>query len=115
MTSMPYAESRHHDPVGETITGGADALRDQVDDLVTQTERAVREDPVRALLIALAAGWLFRRLHVTGLLSVILRLAVASLVPALVTWGARELFRTVGSGQTSRRDDPLEEEMVGGR
>ncbi len=87
-------EAPGHDSVAETITHSADAFRDRVEECVTQTERAVRQDPMRAMLIAAAAGWFFRRLHIAGLLSVVVRIAISSAVPALIAWGTREVFRT---------------------
>ncbi len=67
--------------------------KDQIDDLLTQTERYVRANPGQALVYAFAAGYLLNRLPVGRLVGGVLRLSMFALKPAMLAYGATKLYQ----------------------
>ena len=66
--------------------------RKTVDDLSSSTEKFVREDPAKAIGLALFGGVLLTVLPVGRLLSALVRLAFALVRPLLLVLGAVKLY-----------------------
>lgn len=66
--------------------------RKTVDDLSSRTEKLVREDPAKAVGIALFTGVLLTVLPVGRLLSALVRLSFALARPLLLVLGAVKLY-----------------------
>ncbi len=66
--------------------------RKTVDDLSSSTEKFVREDPAKAIGLALFGGVLLTVLPVGRLLSALVRLAFALVRPLLLVLGAVKIY-----------------------
>ncbi len=69
------------------------SARDQVDRCVDDVTSFARREPGKALLSALAGGYLLRMLPVTRILGVLLGLALVILKPAALIYGVATLWR----------------------
>lgn len=67
--------------------------KEHFDDVVTQTEAYVRENPGQALLYAFVAGYVFNRLPVGRVVGGLVRLSVFALKPAVLLYGATKLYQ----------------------
>lgn len=67
--------------------------RDQFDDLIGQTETYVRENPMRAVGYAVAAGYILNRLPLGRLLGGLLRLTMMAFKPAILAYGVTKLYQ----------------------
>jgi len=66
--------------------------REHFDELVTETEAYVRENPVQSLLYAVLAGLVLNRLGIGRILRGVVRLALFALKPAILIYGAAKLY-----------------------
>jgi hypothetical protein len=69
--------------------------KEQLDDVLGQTEVYVRKNPGQALLYAFVAGYVLNRLPVGRLLSGFMRLSLSALRPAFLIYGATKLYQGV--------------------
>jgi ElaB/YqjD/DUF883 family membrane-anchored ribosome-binding protein len=68
--------------------------KEQFDDVLSQTEVYVRENPGQAVLYAFVAGYVMNRLPVGRLIGGLLRLSMTALKPAILAYGASKLYQT---------------------
>lgn len=66
--------------------------REHFDDLVTETEAYVRENPVQSMAYALLAGFILNRLGIGRIVSGVVRLLLFALKPAILVYGAAKLY-----------------------
>ena len=66
--------------------------REHFDELVTQTETYVRENPVQSMAYAVLAGFVLNRLGIGRILSGVVRLVLFALKPAILIYGAAKLY-----------------------
>ena len=66
--------------------------REHFDELVTQTETYVRENPVQSMAYAVLAGFVLNRLGIGRILSGVVRLLLFALKPAILIYGATKLY-----------------------
>jgi hypothetical protein len=66
--------------------------RQHFDELLSQTETYVRENPAQSLAYAVLAGFVLNRLGVARILRGIVRLAFFALKPAILIYGAAKLY-----------------------
>jgi len=66
--------------------------REHFDELVTQTETYVRENPVQSMAYAALAGFVLNRLGIGRILSGVVRLLLFALKPAILIYGAAKLY-----------------------
>ena len=77
----------------EDLAGrGLRYTREHFDELVTQTETYVRQNPVQSIAYAILAGFVLNRLGVGRILSGIVRLLLFALKPAILIYGAAKLY-----------------------
>ena len=67
--------------------------KEQFDDVLTQTEAYVRENPGQALLYSFVAGYVLNRLPVGRLIGGLARLSLFALKPAVLLYGATNLYQ----------------------
>jgi hypothetical protein len=82
-------DERPHDDLAER---GLRYTREHFDELVTQTETYVRENPVQSLVYAILAGFVLNRLGIGRILSGVVRLLLFALKPAILIYGAAKLY-----------------------
>jgi hypothetical protein len=82
-------DERSHDDLAER---GLRYTREHFDELVTQTEAYVRENPVQSLTYAVLAGFVLNRLGIGRILSGVVRLLLFALKPAILIYGAAKLY-----------------------
>lgn len=73
--------------------------RDQFEQVVTQTEDYVRENPTQSVLYALVAGYILNLLPLGRIIGGLLRLLMVAFKPAILIYGATKLY------QTAQRED----------
>ena len=66
--------------------------REHFDELLTETEAYVRENPVQSLAYAVVAGFVLNRLGIGRIVSGIVRLLLFALKPAILIYGAAKLY-----------------------
>ena len=66
--------------------------REHFDELLSETETYVRENPVQSIAYAILAGFILNRLGVGRILNVFVRLALFALKPAILIYGAAKLY-----------------------
>lgn len=69
--------------------------KDQIGDVLGQTEAYVRENPGQALLYAFVAGFVFHHFPATRMLNGVLRLSLVALKPAVLIYGATKLYQAM--------------------
>jgi hypothetical protein len=69
--------------------------KEQVDEVVHQTEDYVRENPGQSMLYAFVAGYLLNWIPVGRILSTIFRLLLVALKPAVLIYGASRAYRAL--------------------
>ena len=74
---------------------GLQYTKDQWDEIISQTEDFVRENPTKSLLYGVAAGFILDRLPVFRILGVFLRLLLMAFKPAILIYGATKLYQAV--------------------
>jgi hypothetical protein len=78
---------------GDVTERGLRYTKDQLEQVLEQTEEYVRENPGRAIAYALAAGFILHRLPIGRILSGIARLAFLAFKPAILAYGATKLYQ----------------------
>jgi hypothetical protein len=66
--------------------------REHFDELLSETETYVRENPVQSIAYAILAGFVLNRLGIGRILSGVVRLALFALKPAILIYGAAKLY-----------------------
>jgi hypothetical protein len=67
--------------------------REQLDELLSETENYVRQKPGQSLLYAFVAGFILHRLPIGRILTGLVRLFLFALKPAVLIYGATKLYR----------------------
>ena len=80
---------------GDIAERGLQYTREQWDEILSQTEDFVRENPTRSLLYGVAAGVILDRLPIFRMLGVFLRLLLMAFKPAILIYGATKLYHAV--------------------
>jgi len=73
---------------------GLQYTKDQLGDMLSQTEEFVRANPTRALCYGVAAGFILDRLPIFRILGAFLRLFLMAFKPAILIYGAMKLYQT---------------------
>jgi hypothetical protein len=66
--------------------------REHFDDIVTEAQAYVRENPVQSMAYALVAGFVLNRLGIGRIVSGVVRLLLFALKPAILVYGAAKLY-----------------------
>jgi hypothetical protein len=66
--------------------------REHFDELLTDTEAYIRENPVQSLAYAVVAGFVLNRLGIGRIVSGLVRLLLFALKPAILIYGAAKLY-----------------------
>ena len=82
-------DERAHDDLAER---GLRYTREHFDELLTQTEAYVRENPAQSILYAVLAGFILNRLGVGRIIRGVARLLLFALKPAILIYGAAKLY-----------------------
>ena len=69
--------------------------KEQLEEVLEQTESYVRQNPGQAVLYAFVAGYVLNRLPVGRLISGLVRLSVSAMKPAILLYGATKLYQVV--------------------
>ena len=77
----------------DMIQRGLRQTKEQFDEVLTQTEKYVRDNPGQALLYAFVAGYVLNRLPLNRVVSGLLRLSLFALKPAVLIYGATKLYQ----------------------
>jgi ElaB/YqjD/DUF883 family membrane-anchored ribosome-binding protein len=88
-TIVNQMEERGHDDVAERSFR---YTREQFDEILSQTETYVRENPAQSLAYAVLAGFVLNRLGIGRILRGVVRLALFALKPAILIYGAAKLY-----------------------
>ena len=84
---------------GDVAERGLRYTKDQLEQLLEQTEEYVRENPTRSIAYALVAGFILNRLPLGRILGGLTRLGFIAFKPAILAYGATKLY------QASQGDD----------
>jgi hypothetical protein len=79
-----------HDDLAER---GLRYTREHFDELVTQTEIYVRENPIQSIAYAVLAGFVLDRLGLGRIVRGTVRLALFAIKPAILIYGAAKLYK----------------------
>ena len=71
---------------------GLHYTREHFDELLTDTEAYIRENPVQSLAYAVVAGFVLNRLGIGRIVSGLVRLLLFALKPAILIYGAAKLY-----------------------
>jgi len=82
-------EPRAHEDLAER---GLRYTREHFDELLTETQIYVRENPVQSIAFAVVAGLILNRLGIGRILSGVVRLLLFALKPAMLIYGAAKLY-----------------------
>jgi hypothetical protein len=82
-------EPRAHEDLAER---GLRYTREHFDELLTETQIYVRENPVQSIAFAVVAGLILNRLGIGRILSGVVRLLLFALKPAILIYGAAKLY-----------------------
>jgi len=82
-------EKREHDDLAER---GLRYTREHFEEILSQTETYVRQNPTQSLAYAVLAGFFLNRLGIGRILRGIVRLALFALKPAILIYGATKLY-----------------------
>jgi hypothetical protein len=74
--------------------------REHFDELLTETETYVRQNPVQSLAFAVLAGFVLNRLGIGRILSGVVRLLLFALKPAVLIYGAAKLYEATQEEET---------------
>lgn len=85
---------------GDVAERGLRYTKDQLEQMLEQTEEYVRENPGRSIAYALAAGFILNRLPIVRILSAFTRLAFIAFKPAVLAYGATKIYQAVQSEQS---------------
>ena len=78
---------------GDIAERGLRYTKDQLEQLLEQTEEYVRENPARSVAYALIAGFILNRLPIGRILSALVRLIFIAFKPAILAYGATKLYQ----------------------
>lgn len=78
---------------GDVAERGLRYTKDQLEQILEQTEEYVRENPTRSIAYALVAGFILNRLPIGRILSGITRLVFIAFKPAILAYGATKLYQ----------------------
>jgi hypothetical protein len=76
----------------DIVVRGFQHTKEQVDEVLHQVEKYVRENPGQAMLYAFVAGYVLNRFPVGGLLRGLVRLSIFGLKPAMLIYGATKVY-----------------------
>jgi hypothetical protein len=82
---------------GDIAERGLRYTKDQLEQLLEQTEEYVRENPTRSVAYALVAGFILNRLPIGRILSGLVRLVFIAFKPAILAYGATKLYQAAQS------------------
>ena len=82
-------EPRAHEDLTER---GLRYTREHFDELMTETQTYVRENPVQSIAFAVVAGLILNRLGIGRIVSGVVRLLLFALKPAMLIYGAAKLY-----------------------
>jgi hypothetical protein len=78
---------------GDVAERGLRYTKDQLEQLLEQTEEYVRENPTRSIAYALVAGFILNRLPIGRILGGLTRLVFIAFKPAILAYGATKLYQ----------------------
>ena len=78
-----------HDDIAER---GLRYSREHFNQILSETETYVRENPVQSIAYAILAGFVLNRLGIGRILKGVVRLALFALKPAILIYGATKLY-----------------------
>lgn len=78
---------------GDVAERGLRYTKDQLEQVLEQTEEYVRENPGRSIAYALAAGFLLNRLPIGRIVGGLTRLVFIAFKPAILAYGATKLYQ----------------------
>jgi hypothetical protein len=78
---------------GISAERGLRYTKDQLEQVLEQTEEYVRENPARSMAYALVAGFILNRLPIGRILGAFVRLALIAFKPAILAYGATKLYQ----------------------
>jgi hypothetical protein len=78
---------------GDVAERGLRYTKDQLEQLLEQTEEYVRENPARSIAYALVAGFILNRLPIGRILGGLTRLVFIAFKPAILAYGATKLYQ----------------------
>jgi hypothetical protein len=73
--------------------------KDQLEQVLEQTEEYVRENPARSIAYAVLAGFILNRLPVGRILGGLARLVLIAFKPAILAYGATKLYQAAQSDE----------------
>jgi len=82
-------EAPGHEDIAER---GLRYSREHFDQIVSETETYVRENPVQSIAYAILAGFVLNRLGIGRIIRGVVRLALFALKPAILIYGATKLY-----------------------
>lgn len=89
MTTNPIPEEI--DRISDRAKNVADNVKAKANRQLDACEKKIRQDPAKAVLIAVGAGYCLSRLPLAALIAVPLRLTALLIKPALLVLGAAKL------------------------
>jgi hypothetical protein len=78
---------------GDVAERGLRYTKDQLEQVLEQTEDYVRENPGRSIAYALAAGFILHRLPIARIVGALMRLVLIAFKPAILAYGATKLYQ----------------------
>ena len=93
--SSTFETQEHMDDSEDFAQRGLHYAREQVDAVLNQTEHYVRERPTQSLFYAFLAGFIMNRLPIGRVISVLMRLVLFALKPAILVYGATKLYQAL--------------------
>jgi hypothetical protein len=78
---------------GDVAERGLRYTKDQLEQVLEQTEEYVRENPARSIAYALVAGFILNRLPIGRILGALMRLVLIAFKPAILAYGATKLYQ----------------------
>ena len=80
---------------GDVAERGLRYTKDQLEQVLEQTEQYVRENPARSIAYALVAGFILHRLPIGRIVGAFARLAFIAFKPAILAYGATKIYQAV--------------------
>ena len=78
---------------GDVAERGLRYTKDQLEQVLEQTEVYVRENPARSIAYALVVGFILNRLPIGRILGGLMRLVLIAFKPAILAYGATKLYQ----------------------
>ena len=85
---------------GDVAERGLRYTKDQLEQVLEQTEDYVRENPGRSLVYALLAGFILHRLPIGRIVGGFARLIFLAFKPAVLAYGATKLYQAAQSEES---------------